>query len=41
MKELNHMKDLLSVSSHIKYYGYQFIDVKYYDSTELPNKHMR
>ena len=41
MKELNHLKDLMNVSSHIKYKGYQFIDVKYYDPTELTDSGVR
>ena len=41
MKDINQLRNQMGVSSKLKYTGYKFIDVKYYDSAELANDNVR
>ena len=41
MKEINQLKNQSEYLTRIKMHGYKFIDVKFYDATELLNKDMR
>ena len=41
MKEINQLKNQTEYLNRIKMHGYKFIDVKFYDATELINKDIR
>jgi len=41
MKEINQLKNQTEYLTRIKVHGYKFIDVKFYDATELINKDLR
>jgi hypothetical protein len=41
LKEINSLKDKCSLGSQVKYQGYKFMEVKYYDSTELVDTNVR
>ena len=41
MKEINQLKNQTEYLTRIKMHGYKYIDVKFYDATELINKDLR
>lgn len=40
-KELIHLQETMQMSTHIKMHGYQYIEVKYFDSSDILNDDVR